>query len=531
MMIADTETTSAPVPIEAERPAPVHRAEPRRRDGPARLAVALVIVTLVALLGSLLVENLEGPAELVLALNIVSYIAGGYYGLRTAVASLRQGTLDIDLLMILAAAGAAFIDQWHEGATLLFLFSLSNVLQEYALGRSRRAIRSLMKLYPSEANVYRGDLVETVPIERIRPGDVVLIEPGERIPVDGLVASGRSSVDQSPITGESMPVDKVVGDKVFAGSLNQQGALDVEATQPASDTVLARVVKLVEEAQESKAPTERFLDRFEQVYVFIVLAGVALAILAPPLLFGADFEPNFYRAMVLMTVASPCALIISTPSAFLAAIASGARRGVLFKGGAYLEGLAAVKAVAFDKTGTLTCGRPSVTDVLTFNGIDEAGLLSLAAAAEARSEHPLAKAIVRAAEQRALVLAPVEDFQATPGRGIEAIIDGYRIRIGSPAHIEVDGAAADAVQRLQDEGKTVMPVERDGMLIGLVAVADEMRPEAPSMLKTLQERHVKTAMFTGDNRKVANFIAGQLGIDAVHADLMPEDKVAAVRKL
>ncbi|HYO89471.1 MAG TPA: heavy metal translocating P-type ATPase, partial [Candidatus Limnocylindrales bacterium] len=279
------------------------------------------------------------------------------------------------------------------------------------------------------------------------------------------------------------------------------------------------------------APTERFLERFERVYVLIVLTGVVLAIFVPPLLFGADFAPNFYRAMVLMTVASPCALIISTPSAFLAAIATGARRGVLFKGGAYLEGLAAVKAVAFDKTGTLTRGRPSVTDVLTFNGVDEAGLLSLAAAAEARSEHPLAKAIVRAAETQALVLAPVEDFLATPGRGIEAMIDGHRIRVGSPAHIEVDGTAADAVQRLQGEGKTVMPIERDGMLIGLVAVADEMRQEAPSALKTLQERHVKTAMFTGDNRKVANFIAGQLGIDAVHADLMPEDKVAAVRKL
>jgi Cd2+/Zn2+-exporting ATPase len=528
MIAADHDTPAAPIAT-PQPPAPAPEAV--RQDGPPRLAVVLVLVTLAALVTSLLAERAGAPEPFILILNLISYGAGGYYGFRTAVASLREGQVDIDLLMILAAAGAALIDQWHEGATLLFLFSLSNVLQEYALGRSRSAIRSLMKLYPSEAKVHRGETVEIVPVDQIAVGDVVLIEPGERIPVDGLVVSGRSSVDQSPITGESMPVDKTVDDRVFAGSLNQQGALDVKATQPASDTVLARVIKLVEEAQDSKAPTERFLDRFEQIYAFIVIAAVALFIVVPPLLFNADFSSNFYRAMVLMTVASPCALIISTPSAFLAAIAAAARRGVLFKGGAYLEGLAAVKAVAFDKTGTLTRGRPAVTDVLTFNGITEAELLALAAAAEARSEHPLAKAIVRAAEEQGLALAPAEDFQATPGRGIEAVIDGQRIRIGSPAHITVDGAVEAAVQRLQHEGKTVMPVERDGMLVGLVAVADELRPEAAEVLHTLQQRNVKTAMFTGDNAMVANYIAGQLGIDAVHAELMPEDKVTAVKKL
>ena len=512
-----------------EQPAPAP--EPARRDGPSRVAVALVLITLFALVGSLLAERAGAPEQLVLALNLVSYGAGGYYGLKAAIASLRRGKLDIDLLMILAAGGAALIDQWHEGAMLLFLFSLSNVLQEYALGRSRGAIRKLMKLYPSEARVHRGDIVETVPIERIAVGDVVLIEPGERIPVDGMVASGRSSVDQSPITGESMPVDKAVGDKVFAGSLNQQGALDVEATQPASDTVLARVIKLVEEAQDSKAPTERFLDKFEEVYAFIVLAGVGLFIIVPPLLFGVNFEANFYRAMVLLTVASPCALIISTPSAFLAAIAAGARRGVLFKGGAYLEGLAAVKAVAFDKTGTLTFGRPSVTDVLVFEQTGEDELLELAAAAESRSEHPLASAIVRSAEERALTVPPIEDFQATAGRGVEAMVNGHRVRVGSPAHIVVDGAAEQAVHRLQDEGKTVMLIERDGQLIGLVAVADEVRDEAKAVVQTLRQIRVKTAMFTGDNDKVAHFIAGQIGINVVRADLMPEDKVTAVRGL
>jgi len=520
-------------PVRTSSPAqPEHAPEPARRDGPPRLAVALVIITLLALLASGITERLNGPPGLVLAFNLISYAAGGCYGLKAAIASLRRGRLDIDLLMILAAAGAALIDQWREGAMLLFLFSLSNVLQEYALGRSRSAIRKLMKLYPAEARVHRGEAVEVVPVAQLEIGEVVLIEPGERIPVDGVVVGGKSAVDQSPITGESMPVDKNPGDKVFAGSLNQQGALDVRATQRASDTVLARVIRMVEEAQESKAPTERFLDRFEEVYAFIILAGVGLFIIIPPLFFGVPFEENFYQAMVLMTVASPCALIISTPSAFLSAIAAGARRGVLFKGGAYLEGMAAVKAVAFDKTGTLTKGRPAVTDVVPLNGMDEAGLLALAAAAEARSEHPLAKAIVRGAEARAVRIPEVSEFMAAPGRGVEAVVEGHRVRVGSPAHIlQEAGNHEDAIRALQEQGKTVMLVERDGGVVGMIAVADELRAEAKAVLQTLRQRGVKVAMFTGDNAKVAHTIAGQLGMDEVRADLMPEDKVTALRGL
>jgi Cd2+/Zn2+-exporting ATPase len=524
-------TAARPTPTVQSKPSPIP--EPTRRDGPSRLAVALVIVTLVALVSSLLLERWGGPPALILALNVTSYAAGGYYGARAAWASLRHGKLDIDLLMILAAAGAALIDQWHEGAMLLFLFSLSNVLQEYALGRSRSAIRSLLKLNPTEAKVHRGDTVEVVRVETIAVGDVVLIEPGERIPVDGVVVNGGSAVDQSPITGESMPVDKSPGDKVFAGSLNQQGALDVETTQPAGDTVLSRMVKLVSEAQDSKAPTERFLDKFEQIYAFIVLATVAFFIVVPPLVLGVNFQENFYRAMVLMTVASPCALIISTPAAFLSAIATGARRGVLFKGGAYLEGLATIKAVAFDKTGTLTKGRPAVTDVVVFNGFSEQDLLAMGSAAESRSEHPLAKAMVRSTEEQGIEIPQVEGFLAVPGRGVEAMVDGnHRVRVGSPSYILVnESRAVEAMQRLQDEGKTVMLVERDGILVGLVAMADVLRPEAQQVIATLQQRGVKTAMFTGDHSKVAHYMANRLGINAVRSDLMPEDKVHAVQSL
>ncbi|MFN8377981.1 MAG: heavy metal translocating P-type ATPase [Anaerolineae bacterium] len=507
--------------------------EPARRDGPPRLAVVLVVVTLFALLASLLLERYGGPPALILALNVTSYAAGGYYGLKAAIASLRHGKLDIDLLMILAAVGAALIDQWHEGATLLFLFSLSNVLQEFALGRSRSAIRNLLKLNPTEAKVHRGDTVEVVRVEAIAVGDVVLIEPGERIPVDGVVVRGGSAVDQSPITGESMPVDKAPGDKVFAGSLNQQGALDVETTQPSGDSVLSRMIKLVAEAQDSKAPTERFLDRFEEIYAFIVIAGVGLFIVIPPLFFGVDFQENFYRAMVLMTVASPCALIISTPAAFLSAIATGARRGVLFKGGAYLEGLATIKAVAFDKTGTLTKGRPTVTDVVAFNGFGEEELLAMASATESRSEHPLAKAMVRSANERGISIPSVEEFLAVPGRGVEAVVDGHHhVRVGSPTYILVDEPPVlEAMHTLQEQGKTVMLVERDAVLVGLVAMADVLRAEAHDVVTTLQQRGVRTAMFTGDHGKVAHYMANKLGMDAVRADLMPEDKVQAVQAL
>ena len=351
----------------------------------AWLEPRLVVVTLVAILTSLLLERLEAPALLILIVNVTSYVAGGLYGTIGALTSLRQKRLDVDMLMILAALGAALIDQWHEGAMLLFLFSLSNVLQDYAIGRSRQAIRGLLKLYPSEAKVKGPNGVQVVKVSTIRVGDLILIEPGERLPVDGIVKAGRSAVDQSPITGESMPVEKGVGDKVFAGTLNQQGMLDVEALQPASDTVLARIIKMVEEAQDSKAPTERFLEVFEQRYATLIIASVALIVVIPPALGWVDFTHNFYRAMVLMTVASPCALVISTPASFISAIAAGARNGVLFKGGAYLEGLAAVKAIAFDKTGTLTQGKPALTDLVPCDEIDETELLRIAAAVEALS--------------------------------------------------------------------------------------------------------------------------------------------------
>ena len=495
----------------------------------------LVVVTLMAVIASFAAEQLGAPALLVLALNVVSYVAGGYFGLHDGLLKLRHGHIDVDMLMILAAAGAAIVGQWRDGAALLFLFSLSNVLQDYAIGRSRQAIRGLLKLYPAEAKVYRDGKVEVIPVAKLRVGEIVLIEPGERIPVDGIVRSGRSAVDQSPITGESMPVEKVEGDKVFAGTLNQQGALDVEALQPASDTVLARIIKMVEEAQESKAPTERFLDAFEQRYATAIVVGVGLFIIIPPALGLVDFTHNFYRAMVLMTVASPCALVISTPASFISAIASAARGGVLFKGGAYLEGLAAVKAIAFDKTGTLTEGKPVVTDVVACCGLSETGLLTLAATVESRSEHPLAKAVVASAHTRGLTLGDLDAFESLPGRGVLATVGGKPVQVGSPAHVQQNGdlppELAEARRRLEADGKTVMLVRYDGDLVGAIALADQVRADAKAIIDTLHRSGIQVAMLTGDNAAVAANVARQLGVDKVYAGLMPEDKVSVIRDI
>lgn len=499
------------------------------------LAPRLVGITLAVIILSWVGERIGFSEILLLGLNITAYIAGGFYGAKTALESLREHEIDVDMLMVLAAIGAAIVGQWIEGAVLLFLFSLSNVLQDYAIGRSRQAIQSLFKLYPEEAKVKRDDHIVTLKINEIELHDIILIEPGERIPVDGEVVAGQSSIDESPITGESMPVDKAVGEMVFAGTLNKQGILDVKATKAAEQTTLSRIIKMVEEAQDSKAPTERFLDRFEQIYAKLIIFGTLLFIVIPPLLGWSDFQSNFYRAMVLMTVASPCALVISVPSAFISAIASAARGGVLFKGGAYLEQLATIKAVAFDKTGTLTFGRPQVTDVLPANGISDHELIQITASVEARSEHPLAKSIVDYAEHESVYMLPIDNFEAKAGQGITATLNNAQIQVGRVSNLVSDQPLSDKLVQQQVElerhGKTVIGVIRDGHWLGLLAMADEVRPESVLMVKQLHDKGISAVMLTGDNQRVAESIAQQVGINDVRAELMPEDKAIALKEL
>lgn len=495
----------------------------------------LVGVTALALVAAWLGGQMGAPDWWEALCGVTAFLAGGIFGAKGALESLfNERKIDVDMLMVLAALGAASVGSWEEGAILLFLFSLSNVLQDYAIGRSRKAIQSLFKLYPEQATVKRGEQTLTLKISEIRVGDLVLIRPGERIPVDGVVRTGASSVDESPITGESMPVDKQSGAQVFAGTLNKQGILDVEALKPANQGTLARIIQMVEEAQDSKAKTERFLDVFEQRYAVFIIGMVALFIVIPPLFLGADFASNFYRAMVLMTVASPCALVISVPASFISAIASAARGGILLKGGAYIEDLARLKAIAFDKTGTLTMGEPRLTDITSVS-LPEADLLALVASAEARSEHPVARAVVKAAQARGLSLREPENFEALAGVGLQAHIGTDELLIGRISHLEqrapLPKPLFTSFEQFEQDGKTTMGILINGAWAGIFAVADQLRPQAADAVRQLRQLGLEVAMLTGDNPRVAHSIAQQVGIQRVYAGLLPQDKVTQVKAL
>ena len=455
--------------------------------------------------------------------------------------SLRHRTVDIDLLMILAALGALAIGAPFEGAMLLFLFSLSNTLQHVAIGRSRRAIEALMELRPEAAVVERDGAWVEVPVEQVRVGDVFRVGPGDRMPLDGVVAVGRSEVDQASLTGESVPVTKDVGDEVFGGTTVGGGALDVRVTKTADDSAIARMIAMVEDAQSQKAETQRLIDRFEQPYALGVIALTVLAIGIPFLVWGDPFRPTFYRAMTLMVAASPCALVISTPAAVLSAIAAAARSGVLFKGGVTVEDAARVRAVAFDKTGTLTAGETRLTDVVALGDLDDDALVALAAAAQSRSEHHLAEATTREAEARGLAVAPAHGFQAVAGRGVEAVVGGRRVRIGNPAHSEgrevagLDRALAE-VERLRAQARTAVVVTEtvDGaeQVVGVMAFADVLRPSAREVVAQLHALGIEhVAMLTGDTAAVGEAMGAEAGVDAVYADLLPERKVALIREL
>lgn len=439
--------------------------------------------------------------------------------------------------MILAALGAAIIGQPAEGAVLLFLFSLSNTLQTYAMGRSRKAIEKLLDLRPAIATVRRGSRLVSLPVEKLILGDLVLVRPGERFPIDGEIVDGSSAVDQSTITGESVPVEKEVGDSVFAGTVNGNGALEIRVTRLAEDTTLAKIVLMVEEAQANKAKTQRMLDDFEQFYALFVLGGAVLLVAIPSWLMGQAIYPTFYRAMTWLVVASPCALVISTPASILSAIANGARRGVLFKGGVHLEQTANLKVVAFDKTGTLTTGTPALNQLIPLNDVPKNELLRLAAATESRSEHPLARAIFAAAEAQGIDLPIAIDFQAIPGQGVKANVEGQSIWIGSERlfkehEFHLPDALLDQARQLEQSGQTVMIVNANDTWLGLLAVADSLRPDAAKIvtgLKKLGIEHV--VMLTGDNERVAASIAAQTGVDEYHAGLLPEDKVRILKSV
>jgi len=473
------------------------------------------------------------PRGMSLGLLMGAYAAGGFYTLRDAWQSLRSRRFDIDILMVVAAAGAAALGAWEEGALLLFLFSLGHALEHMAMDRARKTIEALAGLAPKTAFVQRDSAEVEVPVEELLRSDKVIVKPGQRIPADGLVASGNSAVDQSPVTGESMPVDKEPGDKVYAATINGGGALIIEVTKLAGESTLSRMVEMVAEAQAQKSPTQRFTDRFERIFVPAVLVGVGLLIVLPPL-FDFPFAESFYRAMAVLVAASPCALAIATPSAVLSAIACAAREGVLIKGGAHLESLGALTAIAFDKTGTLTMGKPELTDVVAFSG-KEADLLIVAAALESRSAHPLAQAVVTTAKARGLTWNDAEKVEDVTGKGLRGEVDGQKVIIGNAKLFDgkpIPDVIQQAMLRLQAEGKTIMLIQMKGQFLGILGLADTPRTGTREALERLHQLGIrKTIMLTGDNEIVGQAIARAVGLDEVKAGLLPEDKVKVMEEL
>lgn len=482
-------------------------------------------------------------------LYVAAYVFAGQQGVRSAIASLREWVLDVDVLMVLAALGAALIGAPFEGALLLFLFSFSNVLQRHAMDRTRRAIEALLTLRPTEAIVRRNGTVVRVPIEEVGVDEIVVVRPGEQISVDGVLCEGSTHVNEASLTGESMPVSKTVGSLLFAGTLNQSGGIELRVTKRAEDSALARMVKLVAEAQAEKSGTQRFLERAEQYYAMGVIGFTIAVFLVPFLAFGENFFTAFYRAMTLMVVASPCALVISTPATVLSAIGGAARRGILIKGGSHLERAALIDIVAVDKTGTLTVGKPSLTEIVTSEGVHAVGagmstelthLLLLAAALEAKSEHPLAHAIVKGALDFGIVSPEVRGFQATPGKGAEGNVDGLQVVVGSERMFrEMEVIGFEAIENhsrfLQQMGKTCVWMglrEGDRVVARAVMVmADTIRAEARTLTRDLHQLGVRrVVMLTGDQRAVAEAIAREAHVDELHAGLLPEDKLRLIRQ-
>lgn len=470
-------------------------------------------------------------------LYVAAYVFGGWDIARHAWSSLRQRRFDTDLLMIVAALGAAAIGDLLEGALLLFLFSLGHVLEEMALDRARDAVRKLGQLTPKTALVRRDGKEVELKVEELKLNDVVIVRPGARLAADGLILSGTSGIDQSSVTGESIPVDKAPGDKVFAGTVNGEGALEIQVTRLAKDNTLSRVMQLVEEAQSQKTNTQQLTEKFTSWFVPAVLVGDVLFLLIQ-LAFGLPFSTAFIRSMTVLVAASPCALALGPPSAILTAIARAARSGVLIKGGVHLETLGQVDTVAFDKTGTLTHGRPEVVDVLVADtSISTEQLLSMSAAVESRSGHPLAQAVVRAAEAKALTIPATGPVQSLTGKGLRTTIEDKPFLIGNAkllaeAAISLPDGLRDQVAKLEEDGKTVVLVASGDRVVGAIALADTPRPNAAETIAKLKQLGVKkTLLLTGDNERVGAAMSKKLGLDEFRAQLMPEDKVNALRTL
>jgi Cd2+/Zn2+-exporting ATPase len=472
---------------------------------------------------------------LYLAFYAGAIVVGGYYIARRGVAAIIEKYLDINMLMVVAVAGSIAIGAYTEGSAIVFLFSLAEMLESFSIARTRKSISELMDFAPNQALVKAGEKEEYYDVNDVSIGDIVVVRPGERVPMDGVVEKGQSSVDESAVTGESKPAKKKVGDLVFAGTLNAEGYLEFRVTKKFEDTVISKIVKLVEEAETKKAPTERLVDRFAKYYTPVVVITAVLVMTIPAFVFAQPFDTWFYRGLVLLVISCPCALVISTPVSVVSAITGATRKGILFKGGAYLERMGQISVVAFDKTGTITRGRPEVEEIIPLNSYTNEEVLKVAASAENRSEHHLARAVMTKAKELEVRALETESFEAVVGKGVSAVILGRRVYAGSVQFFRDQGIDVskheDLIGEKNKEGRTVIVIGTEKEVMGLLTVRDVPRPEAKETIAELKRIGIKkVVMLTGDDEQVAASVAKELGIDEYRARLLPEQKVKAVEE-
>ncbi len=476
------------------------------------------------------------------ALFVGAIVAGGWFIFPKALGAVRRFAPDMNLLMTVAVIGAAIIGEWAEAAAVVFLFGLSEMLEAFSVQRARRAIESLLDLTPATALVKRDDTFEELVVEQVAVGDVISIRSGARVPLDGEILRGASAINQAPITGESLPVEKKPGDIVFAGTINGEGSLEARVTKPASDTMLAKIIHLVEEAQSQRAPSQRFVDVFAKYYTPGVMVLALLVFLVPPLAFGGAWFTWTYRALVLLVIACPCALVIATPVSIVSGLTAMARRGVLIKGGAFLESIGRLRALALDKTGTITEGRPRVLSVTVLNDSSEEEILSIAAAIDTHSDHPVAQAVTAFARERGISYAPSENYRSRTGRGAEAEIDGHRYFVGNHRFTHELAVCSDEIEarlaEIQSRAQSVVVVGHQphagcrGEVLGILAVGDAIRANAPQAIRDLHAAGIeRIIMLSGDNQCTVDAIAKQVGIDEAYGDLLPDDKIVRVRDL
>ncbi len=486
----------------------------------------VLISTLFMLVGFMFIVISGGQSMLTTGIFLASIIIGGHQLFWTGINNLVKLRFDMKTLMTIAVIGAALIGEWPEAAVVVVLFAVSETLERYSMEKARASIQSLMEIAPNTAVIKTSDGTKEIKVEDVNIGDTMVIKPGDKLSMDGIIKYGSSSINQAAITGESLPVEKVKGDEVFAGTLNDSGYLEIEVTKHIEDTTLAKIIQLVEEAQGERAPAQHFVDQFAKYYTPAIMVAALLVAIIPPLFFGASWSTWVYQGLAVLVVGCPCALVISTPISIVSAIGNAAGKGVLIKGGVYLEKIGQSRTIAFDKTGTLTEGRPHVTDFITYDEHDSDTVLAIAAAMESKSEHPLASSILEYAGSNGVEYSDfhIDDFRAETGTGITGIIDGNAYSIGKPEKF-------DDANGYQTDGKTVMIVKEDDRVIGLFAVIDPLKTSSKEAIEKLHKMGTRTAMLTGDNEKTADVIAKTLGIDKVYAGLMPEDKLEAVREM